>query len=148
MKANTAFIYALRIWLSTLLVGSVFAISLLFLEQQAVLFSGVLAGIAFAWVYVGVHTLPMLLGLFLVFLVLPTRENNSIVQKVIYGILIILMIALTAHFLLPKVQRTIFDALSVVAYVIVAIIAMLYFYPKGINIDTYKKDNNILDGDL
>jgi hypothetical protein len=90
----------------------------------------------------------MLLGLFLVFLVLPTRENNSIVQKVIYGILIILMIALTAHFLLPKVQRTIFDALSVVAYVIVAIIAMLYFYPKGINIDTYKKDNNILDGDL
>ncbi len=152
MKANLAFLYALRIWLSTLIVGSVFEVLLSWLYQMNLQFSNLLKMLLLFWVYLGVYALPMFFGLFITFLVLPTRENNSVVQKIIYGTLIVLFVIVTARFLLFSFDSqglTTFDTIGVGIFACTGIAAMLYFYPKGINADTYQKyKSNILDGDL
>lgn len=144
MKGNTAFLYALRIWLCTLIVGSVLVVILELVNTRKFVLEEMIIIILAMLVYVGVHTLPAFLGLFLVFLALPTQENQRIVQQIIYGVIITLMIVLTVRFLLS----TNLLSLPVVTYIVVAIATMLYFYPKGINIDTAKKDSNLLDAEL
>lgn len=149
MKKNTAFLYALRIWLCTLIVGSIFAVPWLLFDKFELTWIRAIAELFFLYIYVGVHTIPSFLGLLVVFLALPTMENKSSWQKIIYGILITLIIGLNAYFLFMSSQSSIkIFILIVFAYIIVALAAMLYFYPKGINIDTYKKNQNLLDADL
>lgn len=148
MKANTAFIYALRIWFCTLIVGSILAVLSTFFLGNQLQIQGMLIGILVAWVYLGVYTLPLFLGLFLAFWAIPTRENNSFAQKILYSILLILMLILAAYFLLPS-KWDFADMIAILFYIFPALATMLYFYPKGINIDTIPKHNpHILDDDL